>query len=145
MKVEARIFTKRLEELATAKGMSHRDVAESIGMTDAAVSRYFNGDRIPKGTVIVRMAELFGCTTDYLLGMTDENRTGKCIYCDTNNPDWAYETIPIDMGDFGKYELIFYVSEGRKWFGADFGEVKHEPLISTHVNIKFCPFCGRKL
>ena len=138
-------FTERLTELLKSKGMSQREFAKAIKTTEVTVSRYISGDRAPKEPVIIKMAEVLGCTTDYLLGLEDTNRAGKYIYCDADRDDWKTDDIPINMGDFGEYEINLFVSAMRKCFCVDFGEVHREPLISVHTEISYCPYCGRKL
>lgn len=68
-----------------------------------------------------------------------------CKYCDSNRKDWEYKAIPVNMGDFGEYEVCFYVSKGRGHIGVDFGEKTHEPIFESRFMINYCPYCGSKL
>lgn len=47
-------------------------LASRIYVSDAAVSRWETGKRIPAADNIVALAEIFEVSTDYLLGMTDD-------------------------------------------------------------------------
>ena len=58
----------RIREIRKQLGMSAEDVAREIGVTQAAVSNWENGTRSPKIPMIIRLAEVFDCTTDELLG-----------------------------------------------------------------------------
>lgn len=53
--------------------MTQRQLAEACGLTEAAVSRYLNGQRCPKGVIIVRLAEALQTDPNYiLLGREEE-------------------------------------------------------------------------
>lgn len=49
------------------KGMKQKDVAEALGVTQATINRYINNERSPRADVIVRLSDLLGVTTDWLL------------------------------------------------------------------------------
>ena len=60
-------------------GYNQSDLAESLGTTVKMVVKYeADADTMP-ADFVKRAAELFGCTADYLLDMTDE-RTGRAVY-----------------------------------------------------------------
>ena len=65
-----------------------------------------------------------------------------CKYCDSNRDDWEYKTIPVNMGDFGEYEVCIFVSKGRESIGVDFGEKTREPIFSSRFMVNYCPYCG---
>ena len=142
---DSRSIGIRIKNMLKVNGMNQKQLAEKIFKTQVSVSRYIDGGRMPSGTTVALMADALNTTTDYLLGLEDESRNGKCLKCDNESKDWKYDTIPIDAGDFGKYEMCMFISEGRKTIGIDFEEVNNEPILSKHFPIKYCPFCGRKL
>lgn len=59
---------KRIKELRIKKGLSQQQLGEIIGVTKVSVCGYENGSRLPSLEVFEAMAELFGTSTDYLLG-----------------------------------------------------------------------------
>ena len=65
------IFQKRLLEAMQIKGMTQKDLAMRIGVTEAAVSKYLHTDRKPHIDVISDMANVLQTTTDFLLGRVD--------------------------------------------------------------------------
>lgn len=67
----------------------------------------------------------------------------ECNLHDANAENWEYKTIPYDCGVLGKYELSMSVSQGGMW--VEFGPERHEPILSKRFNIKYCPWCGKKL
>lgn len=62
---------KRLEEL----GMSQRELASAVNVTEVSMSRYISNDRTPKGPVISQIARVLGVTSDWLLGLSDKTET----------------------------------------------------------------------
>ena len=67
---------KRLKELREAKGYLQKYVADKIGVKSNTLSGYENGTRSPDPEMIVKLAELYNVTTDYLLGKSDDpNKT----------------------------------------------------------------------
>ena len=51
----------------TRKGLSQATVAESMGVTDAAVSMWETGKTSPRASLLVKLADLYCCTVDELL------------------------------------------------------------------------------
>lgn len=63
-------------------GMTQRALAEKIGVTEVTVSRYISGGRIPKGPLLVKMADVLKTTPEELCG---EEITGspREMFCRT--------------------------------------------------------------
>lgn len=66
-----KIFAERLKELRIEKGISLKILAKEIGVTDIAISRWENEKRIPNIENLVLIANYFGVSSDYLLGLED--------------------------------------------------------------------------
>lgn len=62
----------RILPLMKKKGMTQRELANMIGVTETSISRYISGQRVPKANIIVYMADALNTTTDYILGRTEE-------------------------------------------------------------------------
>lgn len=60
---------KRISDLLKQNGLSQKELAEKIGVTNASMSRYINGERIPKGPVVASIAGALHVEAGYLLGM----------------------------------------------------------------------------
>ena len=59
---------KRVKELRISHNMTQTDVANALGVTTQAVSRWESQATLPDIAQLVPMADFFGVTTDYLLG-----------------------------------------------------------------------------
>lgn len=57
---------ERIKALLKQRNMTQRELAEKAGCTEAAVSHYVKGDRIPRSRVMTQIAIALGTTTDYL-------------------------------------------------------------------------------
>lgn len=53
-------------------GMRQRDLAAALGTSVSTVSGWERGERLPLAANVKAMAQLFGCSADYLLGLTEE-------------------------------------------------------------------------
>lgn len=62
----------RLKDLRKGRGLTQLQVAQRVGISKAMVSSYELSARQPSYDVLVKLAALFGVTTDYLLGVERE-------------------------------------------------------------------------
>lgn len=65
-------FSLRLKQLRLDKHLTQAQVAERIGVTASMVSSYETDIRLPSFEVMIRIADLFGVTVDYLLCREDK-------------------------------------------------------------------------
>lgn len=66
-----KVFADRLLELRKEKGISQADLAKSISVSFGVVC-YWETDRSePTAPNLVKIADYFGVSIDYLLGRTD--------------------------------------------------------------------------
>lgn len=63
---------KKLKSLRIEKKLTQKQIAERIGLAISAVSSYESGTRYPSYDVLIKLAQIFHVSTDYLLGMTDK-------------------------------------------------------------------------
>lgn len=61
----------RLKELRKSKGMSQATLAVELDTTQNNISQYETGIRMPSIAVLISLADYFGVSVDYLLGLTD--------------------------------------------------------------------------
>ena len=63
-------FAEKLQRLRKARGLSQEQLAEKIGVSRQAVSKWESAQAVPDVDKFVLLSELFGVTTDYLLKET---------------------------------------------------------------------------
>lgn len=58
----------RIESLRASKGISQLELAKMLGYkSDSTISKWESGASIPTGTKIVKLAQVLGTSTDYIL------------------------------------------------------------------------------
>lgn len=62
------MFAKRIKDLREKNNLQQKDLAKELGVLDATISMWENGKRIPYSDMLIKIANYFGVSTDYLLG-----------------------------------------------------------------------------
>ena len=62
----------RIATVLQRKGMTQKELAQRIGVTEAVISRYISGDREPKPETLASIATALHTTSDFLLGIENE-------------------------------------------------------------------------
>lgn len=73
-------FASRLKELRTSKNLTMESLAKDLGTTRATISNFENEQRKPSLDMIIKLADYFQVSIDYLVGRTDNptfHRTKK--------------------------------------------------------------------
>lgn len=61
-----------LKLLRKQKGLTQIGLQMQTGIEQALLSKYETGERIPPTETLVRLAEFYGVSVDFLLGRTDK-------------------------------------------------------------------------
>ena len=64
----------RLKELRKSKGLSQLRLATDLNTTQNTISRYETGEREPGIAELIKIADYFHVSVDYLIGHTDDPR-----------------------------------------------------------------------
>ncbi|MCM1335738.1 MAG: helix-turn-helix domain-containing protein [Bacteroides sp.] len=62
---------EKLKELRKEKGISLKELGAEMGVAESTMSLYENGKRQPDYETLLKLAEYFGVTVDYLLRGND--------------------------------------------------------------------------
>ncbi|GIP29617.1 hypothetical protein J23TS9_47470 [Paenibacillus sp. J23TS9] len=63
----------RIAELRDQRGWTQEELAQSIGITRAALSHYEKNRRKPDFEILTKLADKFEVTIDYLIGRTNQS------------------------------------------------------------------------
>lgn len=129
------VFSQRLKQLRKKSNMLQKDVANKLGITESAYGYYEQGRREPSNETLKQLANIFGVTTDYLLGITDDP-----ILTEKDEKDIAkrMENLKQDLS----------TSDGLSFHGEPLSEEAIESLleaieyaerIATRINKKYIP------
>lgn len=83
-------FGNYLYTLRKAKGYTQAELADKLGVTNKAVSKWETGEAFPETAQLVPLADIFGVTTDELL----RGRSAQCAI-----PPQENETPPADSAE----------------------------------------------
>lgn len=72
MMVDSAFRGDRLREMRERRYLLQQDVADILGITGATFSRFETGARQPDTNMLVKIANYFDCSVDYLLGRVDD-------------------------------------------------------------------------
>ena len=65
-------FGAVLKQLRKSHNLTQEELGLRIGLSKAVVSKYENGMGYPTFDMLIQIADYFGVTTDYLLGVTKD-------------------------------------------------------------------------
>lgn len=100
-------FSERLKELRKSKGYTQEFLAKKIGVTPGSIGLYEQDRREPDNDTLVILAEVFGVSIDYLLGL-DEHPIPISHYGGQNN------SITFDDFTFAMYEETKDLTDKQK-------------------------------
>ena len=66
-----KVFGDNLRDILKEYGMTQKDLAEEAGLTEAAISYYIHGQKIPSMKAVVNIANALDLTTDELINLDE--------------------------------------------------------------------------
>ena len=67
-----RVMYRRIRDLREDRDLNQTEVAKILGMSQTGYSKYETGENDLPTEVLIRLAEFYHTSIDYLLGQTDE-------------------------------------------------------------------------
>jgi transcriptional regulator with XRE-family HTH domain len=97
-------FGERLKYLRRTRGWTQEDVAQKLNIPRSTVGRHESNRGAPREDLLIKYANLFNTSLDYLLGMTDDPTSLK---------DWKEKVQGknIDLADAFENQIPTY--QGR--------------------------------
>lgn len=133
-RVDGKDLGERIAGLLEQLGITQRELANRIGITEVSMSRYIRGDRTPKGPVIANMATALNTTTDYLLGIGESN--------EEKQEELSLQEDEAETRDFGEALEEFEQKQKRAW--NETGGAVYKPADGKYKGFLFikCEHCG---
>lgn len=101
--LKGKMFTDRLTKLRQARGWTKKEFSAQIGKTQQTVGKWENGTNAPTFKDLVKLVELFGVTSDYLLGLSDSPSKYAYPPFNDNKEDYVGEMFKqLDEGNQDK-------------------------------------------
>lgn len=86
------VFGERLRQLRELRGLGQKEVGAWIGVSDSSIGKYESSARTPNPDAIMTLAEKFGVTSDYLMGISNSpNPPAQSYYHDPEVAQLAQE------------------------------------------------------
>lgn len=73
-------FGERIQLLLKQSDYTQKELAQMIGVTESAMSRYIKNEREPKTEIIANIATALNTTSDYLISGKDKEEDFADIY-----------------------------------------------------------------
>jgi transcriptional regulator with XRE-family HTH domain len=73
------MFDKRLKELRKKKGITQEELARHLSLSTSTIGEYEIGGNSPKVDTLIRLSKYFNVTVDYLLGLTEDEKTENVL------------------------------------------------------------------
>ena len=67
----------RLKQLRKSKGLTQVALQMQTGIEQALLSKFENGERIPPTDTLMRLAEFYDVSIDYILGRTERPEVNR--------------------------------------------------------------------
>ncbi len=68
------LYFQRLRDLREDKDLKQKDIAKMLGIQQTVYSRYERGAQNIPLELLLKLADFYGTSTDYILGRTNEIR-----------------------------------------------------------------------
>ena len=107
-----RFFKERLTDELNYQGISNRDFAKKVGMSEATLNMYLYRGSIPAADVAVRMARALNTTAEYLvLGTKDNVPVAK----QSTKSDWQKKEITTIVNTLSAPQLEHFLEIARAY------------------------------
>lgn len=63
---------RRIRDLREDRDLTQKQIAQILGMSQTGYSKYETGENDIPTAILIKLADFYGTSTDYLLGRTDE-------------------------------------------------------------------------
>lgn len=105
------VIGKRIDELLTTSDKKQKELATYLGVKDNVISYFVNGVRMPNVEQIIKIADFFETTTDYILGKgntpsLDRDKQFVCKY--TGLSDNAIKVLREEIPEAGDVFSGYY-------------------------------------
>lgn len=73
------IIAERIRAIVENSGLSQKAIADNIGVSRQAISQYCDGSTVPNADKLLKLAQFFNVSADYLLGLSETPTTNPEI------------------------------------------------------------------
>ena len=81
-------LSERLFRLRNENNLTQEQAAEAVGISRVALTRYENGQRMPKMNIVDSLAKVYGVSVDYLMGREGPAHADPAAPAEQEDPLW---------------------------------------------------------
>lgn len=113
---EVMILAEKIINLRKKNGWSQEELAEKLGVTRQSISKYEGAQSIPDLDKILKLSEIFGVTTDYLIKdeLEEEEYAPSQMHENESESDRSVHKVTMEMAN--EYLQIIDLSAGKTAF-----------------------------
>ncbi len=67
------VFSNRIKILRASKGLTMEQLGKEVNSTKGTISNYENGNKKPSLDMLIKLADYFDVSIDYLIGRTNDS------------------------------------------------------------------------
>lgn len=117
------VFTENLRELREARGLTQDALAELAGTSKQVLSRYENGLRVPKISMVEKLAKALNVSINELTGEDQKEQEKAPVYKSPLDEKWHMLSAGVEnLPDYRKQAMIGIVESAM----AAFNEARNE-------------------
>lgn len=99
----------KLKELRNIKNLTLKELSNNVGLSPQVLSRYELGQTEPDFSTLIKLADFFGVTVDYLLGRENKNLIERPPYEITDKQTLDIMKLCKVMTEIQKAQVLGYV------------------------------------
>ncbi|WP_342538383.1 helix-turn-helix transcriptional regulator [Sporosarcina sp. FSL K6-1540] len=101
------ILGNRIRNLRDSEDIQQVDFAKKIGVSNVVLSRYESGERKPDYETLIKIADYFDVTTDYLLGKTETPGAQNTVTVSGQEIKLSIEELKV-FEELKKHPIMFH-------------------------------------
>lgn len=106
-----------IRELREDHNLKQIEVAKIVGMSQQQYSKYENGDSEPSISIIIKLADYYSVSVDYLLGVKKSDRTVEALKKNISSNYTVSNLISdvLSLDENGRIAVIDYIKLQKCW------------------------------
>lgn len=127
---------ERLKELREKNGLLQKEVAEKLGVGRTTYCQYETGNREPDLATLIKLADLFDTSIDYIAGRTDDpNMASDVIVSTADGKITSLEDAGLAREDLDRISGV--IEDIRKKYSSSTTDEVHEDepsVLAAHAD-----------
>ena len=138
-------FSERLSELIFESGQTVRELSSKIGVGKTPLYEYLSGVKMPSLANLIKIADYFQCSTDFILGLESENNERIFKKCKPFSVQFQESLTALGVSRY-KLEKLTGIAESALYYwakGQKTPSVESLTLVCKKLDCRFDFFIGR--